>query len=173
MIRRKDVNSSRLGLCDANKRSKGCTVRLRIALQSLDFLKFRDVFGIPLPLFFFWFCKILVMIFSNSCPDFFSSDFFKTLDVLSLRHFDLHFRGICGRVEPGKIKKIYFRTWLELRTIQDQIYTRIPWKFIWKYLRRGSLCFDSKLCDVNNENIAIWPQRPTSYNKLHKYLAVN
>ena len=115
----------------------------------------------------------LLFTFSQILVQIFSSDFFKTLDVLSLRHFDLHFCGIGGRVKPGKIKKIYFRTWLELRTIQDQIYTRIPWKFIWKYLKRGGLCFDSKLCDVNNENIAIWPQRPTSYNKLHKYLAVN
>ena len=123
--------------------------------------------------FLFKFCQFFVKIFSNSCPDF----FFRFLQNLrraqpqSLWSSLLWHRRLCRTWK--NFKKIHFRTWLELRTIQDQIYTRIPWKFIWKYLRRGGLCFDSKLCDVNNENIATWPQRPISYNKLHKYLAVN
>ena len=48
------------------------------------------------------FCQFLLKL-SQILVQIFSSDFFKTLDVLSLRHFDLHFSGIGGRVEPGKI----------------------------------------------------------------------
>ena len=53
------------------------------------------------------FVKFLLIFFLKFLLRFFSSDFFKTLDVLSFRHFDLHFCGIGGWVEPGKNLKKY------------------------------------------------------------------